>query len=286
MKFIFVPSLFVFICLSGCSKGDKPQNNQPVCGTITSVNASPGTITPYHGQKLIYSCVTVFSSGSTNSNNVTYTWIIPGETTRTNANDSIASIDYRHAGWWYVEAKNTCDGVVKKDSFLLKVNPPLGTAPCNSLLTNNVLMFTGEFTSQYAYAFVTQKDSMLNNSGIYYYGVHARTGLVYSPAHGQIYIVFHHSFNKNNIPPTGEYIPITSNNSNSPTLAFGAQDRNKCYLIYNGYNLIAGTHYYWPDSNQKVYVTNQNGKLRVTLCNFKLSGGLSSSFVTGAVLAP
>ena len=280
MKSLSIVSLFILTLFNSCKKSDDPQNTA-TCSTLLSVKATPNSTTIAKGEKLICNAIPLFS-GSLNSG-VTYIWTISGEGVRTTASDSIVSIDYRHAGWWYAEAKNTCDGIIKKDSFKLTVTIPQGTPSCNNAVNNNVLSFTGFLTGNATFTNTKLQDAALDyNPSEVYFGIQANQPTdPLTNAFGSIAVVFHSQYKLTNLPPSGIY--TTSSVAANGHPVFGAGDFDKCHISYVAYNSAAGVVVYKSDPNQNIYITNQNGKLKAVLCNVVLPG---TSSLTGLTYKP
>ena len=272
MKYLIPASLCLLTAFNSCKKADGPKNAlPPPCSTLTSVKAASSTLTAVQGTKFVYGCNPVFAGSTTST--VTYSWTIPGEIGRTTASDSLTNIDYRNAGWWYVEAKNTCDGVVKKDSFQLTVIPS-----CYNTVTDNIFNFTGFLTGNAIFTGTNQQNGALNfNPPEVYFGIQANQ----PAATGSIVLVFHPQYSLANLPPTGAYITSSLTANNRPV--FGAGDIDKCFIRYVVYDTSAGIVIYTSDSNQNVYISNQNGKLKAVLCGVGLTG---KSSLTGLTYHP
>ncbi len=277
MKYIIPVSLCFLSLFNSCKKTDDPKNTEPSpCGLLSSVKATSSTLNAVQGTKFVYGCNPVFAGSTTST--VTYSWTIPGEIGRTTASDSLTNIDYRNAGWWYVEAKNTCDGVIKKDSFKLTVIPS-----CYNSVTNNIFNFTVFLTGQASFTNTKQKDSILNySSSEVYFGIQADQP--HDPvtlSGGAIALAFHPQYKSGNLPPSGAYTTAAINSNGRPV--FGTGDINKCFISYVCYNTSAGNVVYKTDPNQSIYITNENGKLKATLCSVGLTG---TSSLTGLTYHP
>jgi hypothetical protein len=281
MKSFFIVSLCVLTIFNSCKKSDGPPNTSAACSTLLSVKATPNSTSIARGEKLMYSSTLLFG-GSPNSA-VTYIWTIPGEGVRTTASDSIVSVDYRHAGWWYAEVKNTCDGVIKKDSFNLNVTIPQGIPSCNNTVNNNVFSFTGFLTGNATFTNTKLQDAALDyNPSEVYFGIQANQPTdPLTNAFGSIVVVFHSQYKLTNLPPSGIY--TTSSVAANGHPVFGAGDFDKCYISYVAYNTTAGVVVYKSAPNQSIYITNQNGKLKAVLCNVGLTG---TSSLTGLTYMP
>jgi hypothetical protein len=280
MKSFSIVCLSILTFFNSCKKSDDSQNTA-TCSTLLSVKAMPNSTTIAKGEKLIYSSNPLFA-GSPNSG-ITYTWTIPGEGIRTTASDSIVSVDYRHTGWWYVDAKNTCDGVIKKDSFKLTVTIPQGTPSCNSTVNNNVLSFTSFLTGNATFTNTKLQDAALDyNPSEVYFGIQANQPTdPLTNAFGSIVVVFHSQYKLTNLPPSGIY--TTSSVAANGHPVFGDGDFDKCHISYVAYNTAVGVVVYKSDPNQNIYITNQNGKLKAVLCNVGLTG---TSSLTGLTYKP
>lgn len=276
MKYFFFISLYTLLLLNSCKKTGEPQNTPPVCTAITSVKATAASLTVAKGDKFLYSAAPAFAGGPGGS--ISYTWTIPGEAARTTASDSVVSIDYRNAGWWYVAAKNTCDGVIKKDSFQLTVIPS-----CYNSVTNNILSFTGFLTGNAAFSGTKLQDGALDyNANEVYFGIQSDQPTVPgSSAFGAIVIVFHSQYKLANLPPSGIYTTSAIAANGHPV--FGTGDFDKCFISYLAYNSSAGVVGYKSDPGQSIYISNQNGKLKAVLCTVALTG---TSSLTGLTYHP
>jgi hypothetical protein len=277
MKNLILAALCILFLFNSCKKAGTPENTVPAsCVTLTSVKATANTLTATQGTKFVYSCSPVFAGSTTGA--VTYSWTIPGEIGRTTASDSLTNIDYRNAGWWYVEAKNTCDGVIKKDSFQLTVIPS-----CYNSVTNNIFNFTVFLTGTATFSNTKQKDSVLNySSSEVYFGIQADQHFdPVSLAYGAIALAFHPQYKSGNLPPSGAYTTTTINANGRPV--FSAGDVTKCYISYVCYNTTAGNVIYRTDPNQTIYISNVNGKLKAVLCGVAFTG---TSSLTGLTYHP
>jgi hypothetical protein len=278
MKYCFIFSLCTLFLFNSCKKSDAAQDPAAGCGTFLSVKATPSLATIAKGEKLTYNASPTFTGGSNRV--LSYNWTIPGESGRTTAMDSIVNIDYKHKGWWYVTAKNSCDGTTQKDSFYLTVTIPQGTPSCINVVNNNKISFTDYIIGTETFTNTKMRDSTLDYGGNeIYFGIQSNqpTNPINS-AFGTIVIVFHPQFKLNNLPASGIYTTTSIASNGRPI--FGTNDFDKCYISYIAYNTTIGMVPYKSNPNQNIYITNQNGKLKAVFCNMVLTGTSSLYNIT------
>ena len=250
MKNTFYPILFIVVFI-GCKKGTDPAP-VPVpeikCTSVTSIKATPAVTTIEKGQNLSFQ--------ADNLSGVSYTWKLPGGGTLTTAAGSVQNVGFGHEGWFYLEAKNTCNEI-KKDSFYLDVTMPQGTGTCTPV--ENSISFSAANHTNSSFTNITQGETGITNDA---YMMTAWGG------GNELAISFHPSYKNNKQPENGVY--TTGEFNANGNRVFAENDLDKVFVTNITYSPT--TILYKSVLNQKVYITRVNGKLKATICSMAMAG--------------
>ena len=200
---------------------------------------------------------------TSNIQNVFFNWSLRNVFGETTNSFNLSNCTKKNEGWYFMSASNPQCNKPKVDSVYIKVVPPTTAVPCTT--SNNSMDFSGIATTQYA--------SSTKSVGGSYGMLQLQSDYTTT---GPTLVVYFHSFWTNKEPDDGVY---TTNSVVSMT------DQNDIYKVYVSF--IQGA-YFSAQLDQKVYVSHQNGKLKVTLCNVKASGNMGSvilySYLTGSLI--
>ena len=239
------PALFAVV-LTSCKKGSDPEPDNK-CASVATIKAiSASSIEK--GQNLAFQ--------ADNVSGVSYLWKVPGGGTVTTSAGTVQNVDFSHEGWFYLEAKNTCNEV-KKDSFYLDVTIPQGNAVCAP--AENSISFSAAIHTNSTFTNITQGETGISNDA---YMMYAWGG------GNELEISFHPSYKNNKQPENGVYTTGQFNANGLRT--FSDKDFDKVFVTDITYSPT--TILYKSVPNQKVYVTRVNGKLKATVCNMAMAG--------------
>lgn len=251
LKTICLLSFISTLYACGPKTNDAPQNQ---CTSVTNIRANAAVTTIENGKP--------FSFSADSAKGLTCNWQIPGLTASSKFTNSIPAISFANKGWYKVEVQNTC-GQIKKDSFYLDVTMPQGTIPCS--ITDNYITYTPAnhesvtFTkatvdTTYGYQFLCEGVGLtsLGSSVTFRFNPIYRT--------------------QKKTPDAGVY--TTRTYATGTGWAFGEYDFDKVYIDIIAYG---GTNYYKALSNQNVYVSYVNGKMKVTFCNLSFTGSSNTT---------
>lgn len=237
---------FITIFFSACKK-DKGS----ACPTNLKITAN--NIKPTVGDRLTLNA---------HLGGIIYNWVGPSNFAvyKADGSDSIVLeiIKLKQTGWYYCTASLPgCNSVT--DSIYIDVQYEQGLPPCS--LTNNVITGTGIPTLQ-ATVVTKQFDPTWQSKSLY------ATGSFGLPT----YTFLFNSYNGNTEPKDGVY--ITSNVQVFDPL----QDKNIIYA-----QCQYGSYFFKSHSNQKVYVSHVNNKLRISFCNLTFGGDNGNSVMVTSV---
>ncbi len=185
----------------------------------------------------------------------TYSWTGPFNFTSQYNADSITDAKAINSGWYYLHVNSLDNDCSKTDSVYVEVTLQQGTAPCT--IANNNIMFSN--LPDYSFTTVTKHIEST-------YSLKALT----SSTWGSDLAIYFSPYWRDHEPQDGIYTTY-----NSP--AFDPVDPilNRVTITCINSSIYFSS---WPD--QQVYVSHENGKLRVQFCSLNMSGSNGTSYTT------
>jgi hypothetical protein len=257
MKKYYLP-LVMGLAVTACKKSDDTAGGgQTPCTSMSSIRITVTAGTVQKGAPLGFS--------ATNVAGITYNWRYPGMTAPvTGTSGNIPAADFNNSGWFVVEARNSCNELYK-DSVLVTVQHPQGTAPCSpadqSFSFSNTLP-AGSFTVQKMHipsgGLLTLEGGFTGNSNF-------------------IMLQFHPSYNLSSLPPNGVYTTVNLSAGNNPL--FGTNDLDKVHIVSLPLSPFSAVFVATPGTG-KLYLSREAGKLKAVVCNAPMFGSYNGTQYT------
>lgn len=251
LKTICLLSFLSLFYACGPKTNDAPQNQ---CTSVTNIKANASVTVIENGKP--------FNFTADSAKELSCTWQIPGLSASSKFTNTIPAVSFTNEGWYKVEVRNTC-GEIKKDSFYLDVTMPQGTLPCT--IADNSITYTPANHENITFTKV-QVDTT------YGYGFLCE-GVGTTTLGSSVTFRFNPIYrSQKKAPDAGVY--TTRTYATGTGWAFGENDLDKVYIDIIAYG---GTNYYRALSNQNVYVSYINGKMKVSFCNLSFTGSSNTT---------
>ena len=241
------------ILFCGCVKEPSETPIAGGCDGLNSIHQITGTTVVQIGEPITVSVPEIEGYRI-------FSWIGPNNfTSQYPSNDITTYAELKYEGWYYVHVSNPDCPPGPSDSIYIDVKLKQGSPGCTTI-SNNI-----------TYSDISIPDEVYSNV---YKGINSSYG-VFGLSAGNMYsdidILFHPYWN-NHEPEDGIY-DTNDSFSYDPTDA----NYNKLFVSTVNQSIL------WTCSpNQQVYVSHENGKLKVRFCDLVMSGSNGTSYTTHA----